>query len=244
MTISSIVTNFILVAAAGTAGATLVASSTSTPSTPSTIQACALNHVGTLRMVSSASQCLAIETPVTWNVAGPTGAAGGPGPIGPVGNTGPAGTTGSQGVSGAAGPAGPQGPQGLAGPAAPSITRASLYQETAWIPTLGESITTSCVGATDLMIGCSCFAGRLSLLEFGSVEPVSWQQIVRGDTDTCTCINFTNNADTAIAECISASGVGVSGDNSCGGHAPSNYGEFCSNGYIHCDGTCSNIPVP
>jgi hypothetical protein len=50
------------------------------------------------------------ETPISWNIVGPTG------PQGPTGSTGPMGSTGATGAAGPSGAAGPTGAQGPAGP--------------------------------------------------------------------------------------------------------------------------------
>jgi len=67
-----------------------------------TIQACR-NNDGNLRQVARASDCRPSETPVSWNITGPTG------PQGPVGPQGPQG------------PQGPAGPQGQPGPGVKTI---------------------------------------------------------------------------------------------------------------------------
>jgi hypothetical protein len=113
------------------AGVVALVTPTSGPST-SVIQACALKHTGTLRIVATASDCIPnLETPVSWNIQGPAGA------------NGPAGVTGPQGVPGAQGPTGPAGPQGPAGSSMPpsvystggfmqstALTGGSLYDVT------------------------------------------------------------------------------------------------------------------
>ena len=71
----------------GVAAAGLAFASTSTTST---LIACK-GHEGSLRLVSSASDCRRNETVVQWNVTGPTGPQGPTGPTGPKGPTGPAG---------------------------------------------------------------------------------------------------------------------------------------------------------
>ena len=95
-----------------------------TPAT-SVIQACKLNALGTIRIVSDPSKCSTKhETPISWNVAGPAGLQGpkgNTGDAGPQGATGPAGAAGApggqglQGVPGQPGAAGATGPQGPAG---------------------------------------------------------------------------------------------------------------------------------
>jgi lamin tail-like protein/collagen triple helix repeat protein len=74
--------------------------------TTTTIQACALKHHGSLRLVSTAADCRRYERPVAWNVRGPQGEPGTSGPAGPPGAAGP------RGERGPAGPPGPQGPKG------------------------------------------------------------------------------------------------------------------------------------
>ncbi len=79
-----------------------------------TIYACQLNVIGSIRIVTEATNCSRWETKISWNDgAGTVGPAGPPGPTGPAG---PPGSAGPIGPAGAIGPAGPQGPQGPAGP--------------------------------------------------------------------------------------------------------------------------------
>ena len=87
-------------------------------SSGSTYYACLKN--GNLSQVgTSAPECKAQETLISWNQEGPVGPQGPQGPIGPVGATGaqgeqgPAGEKGDQGDPGAQGPVGAQGPAGL-----------------------------------------------------------------------------------------------------------------------------------
>ena len=97
-----------------------------------TLYACKYNVLGTVRMVSATTICLASETKISWNTTGPqgpagpigargltgaTGSAGPAGPAGPIGPLGPVGPIGATGPTGASGPAGSIGPQGVAGPA-------------------------------------------------------------------------------------------------------------------------------
>lgn len=100
-------------------GVTIAGAVTSAASAPtSTIYACRVIATGLLRQIAGANACLPLlESPVQWNVPGPTGPqgiAGTPGPAGPRGVRGP---LGPQGLTGLVGPAGPQGPKGDQGPA-------------------------------------------------------------------------------------------------------------------------------
>ncbi len=70
---------------------------------------------GMVRVVDSSNTCLLTESPLDWNIQGPTGSPGLPGPAGPKGDTGPSGPKGDTGPSGPAGITGPQGPAGPAG---------------------------------------------------------------------------------------------------------------------------------
>ena len=96
------------------------------------IHGCVKN--GNLRIIGPTESCKQNETPLAWNIVGPSGPPGpqgpagipgpqgGPGPQGPIGLTGPIGPTGPQGQQGVPGPQGTQGvqgPQGLQGPAGP-----------------------------------------------------------------------------------------------------------------------------
>ncbi len=83
------------------------------------INACYNRGNGMLRNVTSPEECTAQETPISWNITGPTGPPGPqgiPGLMGPPGPKGDTGATGPQGPAGAMGPVGPEGPQGPAGP--------------------------------------------------------------------------------------------------------------------------------
>ncbi|HEX4520407.1 MAG TPA: hypothetical protein VH063_12570 [Gaiellaceae bacterium] len=92
------------------------------PSTGNTINACYDNHDGTLRIASS---CRHNETPVHWNVMGPTGATGPAGATGHAGPTGPAGARGATGATGSPGAAGPTGPTGAGATGATGPTGAT-----------------------------------------------------------------------------------------------------------------------
>jgi len=63
-----------------------------------TIYACKLNYFGTIRIVSSTTNCGIYESKISWNDG-----AGTVGPAGPAGPTGPAGPAGPQGTPGQAG---------------------------------------------------------------------------------------------------------------------------------------------
>jgi hypothetical protein len=102
-----------------TAGASLATAALTTSSATSTIVACQLNGIGTIRIVTDASKCSTkLETPISWNTTGPAGPAGNTGAIGATGPTGPIGPTGADGMPClASNPAciGPAGPAGTAG---------------------------------------------------------------------------------------------------------------------------------
>ena len=68
------------------------------------IYACANTKDGSVRVVALSGQCRDKETPLQWNITGPTGPQG------------PQGEQGIQGEQGPIGPTGPQGPQGEQGP--------------------------------------------------------------------------------------------------------------------------------
>jgi hypothetical protein len=78
------------------------------------IHGCVVPTSGYVRIVGANETCKKGETPLDWNITGPTG------PAGPTGSAGPVGTTGSTGPAGPSGPAGPAGPSGPEGPAGPS----------------------------------------------------------------------------------------------------------------------------
>src|SRR5262249_7942978 len=80
-------------------------------STTQQINACVKDD-GQMRIVSLPTGCKRGESPLTWNVEGPTGPIGLQGPKGDIG---PAGATGSQGPIGPQGPPGPAGQPGPAG---------------------------------------------------------------------------------------------------------------------------------
>ena len=230
----------------------LVASS----STSTTIQACALKAIGTLRMVTSSNQCLAIETAVSWNVAGPagpSGAAGADGAMGPAGADGAAGPQGPQGVAGPFGQPGPVGPQGPAGAA----TNENVYTAETWTvfePTIentAPTITASCAVPGDLLVECACFNGDPAAYAAGTVTATWLPPLASSPTlpTTCTCPSHAwsggtfpprDTASAAIAECISTTDTGMSTVTNCRGLAPPNFGHQCNgDGTIQCDRTCS-----
>jgi Collagen triple helix repeat (20 copies) len=226
---------------AASVGVTTLVSSTSSDSTPSAsvINACMLNHVGTIRLVGSAGQCVPqVESAISWNVQGPTGDAGPAGQIGPQGADGAPGLIGPQGADGApgaigpqgqVGPQGPQGPQGSAG-----WSRAALYNVAAWA---NQAITVACSAPDDLMLQCACFDGSVAELASASPTAVSSAFILRGSgsADSCTC-----TSGTASADCLAASGSGTSLVVCDGTAVPRNYGATCNQtGTIACDGTCT-----
>lgn len=226
--------NASIVVAAGAIGGAVTLS----PATADgVIYACALEHVGSLRQVASPDQCLSFETPVSWNIAGAQGPMGPAGPAGADGATGAAGPAGAQGIPGAAGAVGPAGAQGAAGPQGPGWTKAALYNLTSWIVT-GASVTVSCASPDDVMLQCSCFDGPLTSRDTATIRLAP----VAHGAEACTCAPSPPGLlETAIADCVAAAGTGTSGDVSCGGNAPANYGQSCNgSGYIQCDGTCSS----
>lgn len=100
---------------AGAFAATYVASA------DGVIQAC-VDGKGNVRLPLDKA-CKKDETPLSWNIKGPTGPVGPAGIAGPIGPIGPAGANGLTGATGATGPSGPQGAQGsqgVAGPAGPA----------------------------------------------------------------------------------------------------------------------------
>ena len=98
----------VAVVAGAVATVTLAFASTTT----TTLTACE-NAAGGLRLVASATACHPDETPVQWNVTGPTGPRGATGVAGPTGLRGVAGPTGPRGATGVAGPAGPAAPSSV-----------------------------------------------------------------------------------------------------------------------------------
>lgn len=85
------------------AGALAVGSGIAYATVPSggVVHGCYAKSGGRLRVVDAgAAGCKAKETPLDWNVQGPTGPKGEVGATGPVGPAGPAGDTGSQGPAG------------------------------------------------------------------------------------------------------------------------------------------------
>jgi hypothetical protein len=78
--------------------------------TTAVIQACQLKNIGTIRIVTTASDCSTkFEIPISWNNQGPAGAPG------PKGEPGAAGLVGAPGVPGAKGDKGDTGTQGQTG---------------------------------------------------------------------------------------------------------------------------------
>ena len=79
----------------------------------SRIHGCVDNRTGTIRIVGATQTCAASkETPLDWNIVGPSG---------PQGIQGPAGPQGLQGLSGPQGPQGMTGPAGLPGAGSPRV---------------------------------------------------------------------------------------------------------------------------
>ena len=104
--------------AAGAAYATI-------PGGTGVINGCYEKRTGILRVIDAdaGAKCLSFETPISWNVGGPTGPKGPQGDPGPVGDKGPAGDkgpTGDPGPAGDKGPVGDKGPTGDQGPQGPA----------------------------------------------------------------------------------------------------------------------------
>lgn len=76
------------------------------------IAACRSSSSGALRVPSAGLGCKTGETPLQWNVKGPSGPPGPAGAAGATGATGAAGPAGADGKPGAAGAQGPEGPAG------------------------------------------------------------------------------------------------------------------------------------
>lgn len=117
-----------------------------------TLYACKLNVLGTIRMVSAATNCSQYEAKISWNATGATGPAGPQGPAGTTGANGIQGPAGVQGAQGAQGLPGPQGPKGDAGPMGatgaagaigPAGPQGAQGQQgvQGWLDTLAESNT-------------------------------------------------------------------------------------------------------
>lgn len=85
-----------------------------------TIQACAQQQQGMLRVVADPSQCRPSEVPISWNKEGPPGPRGPAGPTGPQGAPGPQGPPGPPGATGATGATGAIGPTGATGATGPA----------------------------------------------------------------------------------------------------------------------------
>jgi hypothetical protein len=154
----------------------------------SLINACYNNTTGAMRHVTSLSECLGYQTPISWNqvgaqgpvgpagltgpqgpqgVQGPQGAVGPQGPAGgPKGDTGPPGPTGPQGPQGPPGVQGPQGPRGLQGPAGPAGP-ATLA---------GGFYTNKCTSGSDnnAMFDCHCNSGDYAS---GGGGECAWQSV-------------------------------------------------------------------
>jgi hypothetical protein len=216
--------------------------------TTTTIYACALDKVGTLRMVAAPGQCVSgLETAVSWNVQGPAGAQGPAGPAGATGASGPAGGAGPAGPQGPAGPAGAngaQGPQGAQGPAGAGVDRGAEYTATSWVggadSTGSSNASLGCSSPDDVMLQCQCFDGPLTAESTATLRLVGVDHV----HEACAC-RGSGGPETAVAECLAASGSGTSGDVSCGGNPPPSYGQSCGSGsWIQCDGSCGGPPPP
>lgn len=165
--------------------------------TSTTINACANNLNGAMRLVLSASSCVAgLETFKQWNVTGPQGPigpqgvqgqTGAQGVAGPKGDTGLPGVAGPKGDTGTQGPAGPQGPkgdtgsQGLTGPTGPTGTIGSVtpYSASAKYP-VGQIVYCQISGACNTAGQGSSF---ISLIDNNTghdpylTNGTDWQQI-------------------------------------------------------------------
>lgn len=81
------------------------------------VNTCVDNLTGAVRVRPSVvSGCLPTESPLSWNLPGPSGATGLPGTAGPAGVAGPIGLPGPPGPQGDQGSPGPPGPAGPPGP--------------------------------------------------------------------------------------------------------------------------------
>lgn len=95
--------------------------------------------------------CGSNETPISWNVQGPTGpqgpqgATGATGLQGPTGETGPAGPQGAQGITGVAGAQGPPGPVGAQGPVGPAGPQGPAGPSGSGVASIDGFNGTSCV---------------------------------------------------------------------------------------------------
>lgn len=97
----------------------LVTTAGSSSADVGTIYGCIHKVGGSVRVVSSPTDCKSAESLVQWNTGGPAGPEGPQGPAGPAGPMGPEGPAGAQGPVGPTGPMGPEGPAGAEGPAGP-----------------------------------------------------------------------------------------------------------------------------
>jgi hypothetical protein len=141
-------------------GVTLAAVTAASSPTSNVVYACVKGE-GQLRIVPSAASCSKSETPLQWNVQGPTGLQGAPGPQGPAGAAGAQGLAGAAGTAGAQGPAGATGAvgspgapgapgiQGPAGPAGPAGKSGVMAADTTFGEWSGEIL--SCSGTNYLL---------------------------------------------------------------------------------------------
>jgi len=98
------------------------------------ISGCADKNTGSLRRIVPPAVCKSSETPVNWNIQGPTGPQGLTGAQGPQGIQGLTGAQGPQGVQGLIGPQGIQGEPGTPGTSARLITVATGLGATEVMP--------------------------------------------------------------------------------------------------------------
>src|SRR5918996_831656 len=134
-----------------------------------TIHACVRDKKGTLRLVSSADECDAKESPVSWNVVGPQGEKGDQGDQGPQGEKGDQGDQGPQGEKGDQGDPGDpfsgifESPNGIY---SLQVTNAGIVLRSAFGPRIdlvGGSLNLQNVGAINV-------AGGLVKLDSASVH--------------------------------------------------------------------------
>jgi hypothetical protein len=130
----------------------------SIPGASGTIYACALNNVGTIRLIDPSKsglrgRCTHSETAVSWNQKGQPGS---PGPKGDTGAPGAPGAKGDTGAPGAKGDPGPQGEPGAPGAkgdtGAPGANGVSGYQVV--------TASTQIAAGTEIVGTIPCPAGK------------------------------------------------------------------------------------
>lgn len=179
-----------------------------------TIDGCYLKATGSLRVIDASAsglrgQCLAAETPISWNQVGPQGPQGAQGLPGGKGDKGDQGVqglpgekgdTGPQGEQGLKGDPGPQGPKGDQGPAGVS-GYSRVYNELNVATGQAATIDAACP-AGKVVVGGGFYADNnsFSVSESFPIDGQTWRVTARNGAPADV-----SNILIAYALCLNAS---------------------------------------